>query len=42
VTDLAILRRSDGEWRIEQIADGFTAEEIQSLTELQLAIPSRV
>ena len=42
VTDLAVLRRTDGQWRIEQVADGFTADEIQSLTELELTLPSRV
>jgi 3-oxoacid CoA-transferase len=42
VTDLAILRRVDGKWNVEQVADGFNADEIQSLTELQLNVPSRV
>jgi len=42
VTDLAILRRVDGKWNVEQVAEGFDADEIQSLTELKLNLPSRV
>jgi 3-oxoacid CoA-transferase len=41
VTDLAILRRVDGMFEIEQVAEGFTPEEVQALTEIQLRIPER-
>jgi 3-oxoacid CoA-transferase len=36
VTDLAVLRRINGDFVVEQIADGFTFEEIQALTELEI------
>jgi 3-oxoacid CoA-transferase len=38
VTDLAILRRVDGEFVIEEVADGFTFEEVQALTEMDVKI----
>ncbi|HET6315490.1 MAG TPA: 3-oxoacid CoA-transferase [Chloroflexota bacterium] len=41
VTDLAILRRVDGMFEIEQVAEGFTPQEVQALTEMQLRIPER-
>ncbi len=39
VTDLAILRRIDGEFVIEEVADGFSAEEVRALTEMDVRIP---
>jgi len=42
VTDLAVLRRVDRHWHVEQVADGFTADEIQALTEMPLNLPARV
>ena len=33
VTDLAILRRSGGQWSVEAVADGFTPDEVIGLTE---------
>lgn len=37
VTDLAILRRTDHQWSVEAVADGFTADEVLALTELDRA-----
>jgi 3-oxoacid CoA-transferase len=42
VTDLAILRRVDGEFVIEEVADGFSAEEVQGLTDMHVKIAARV
>jgi 3-oxoacid CoA-transferase len=42
VTDLAILRRIDGRFVVEQIAEGFTFDEIQALTEFELQVPTGV
>ena len=42
VTDLAILRRVDGHFVVEEIADGFTFDEIQALTEFELKVPTGV
>jgi 3-oxoacid CoA-transferase len=42
VTDLAVLRRIDGDFVVEQIADGFTFEEVQALTELELKVAAGV
>ena len=39
VTDLAILRRINGEFVIEQVADGFSAEEVRALTEMDVKTP---
>jgi 3-oxoacid CoA-transferase len=36
VTDVAVLRRRNGHFRIEQLADAFTADEVQALTEFPL------
>lgn len=36
VTDLAILRRVGGTWKVEAVADGFTPEEVLELTELEV------
>jgi 3-oxoacid CoA-transferase len=38
VTDLAILRRMDGEFVIDEVADGFSFEEVQALTEMDVKI----
>lgn len=38
VTDLAILRRVDGDWVVEEIAEGFSFDEVQALTEMNLKI----
>jgi 3-oxoacid CoA-transferase len=37
VTDLAVLRRTDDGWSVESVADGFTADEVLALTELDRA-----
>ncbi len=36
VTDLAVLRRVDGRFRIEDVAPGFTRQEVAALTEMDL------
>lgn len=36
VTDLAVLRRRDGRFHIEDVAPGFTAEDVAALTEMDL------
>jgi 3-oxoacid CoA-transferase len=36
VTDLAIVRRVDGRFHIEAVADGFTADEVAALSEMDL------
>ena len=33
------LRRIDGEFVIEQVAEGFSAEEVRGLTEMDVKIP---
>jgi 3-oxoacid CoA-transferase len=38
VTDLAILRRIDGTFVIQEVADGFSFEEVQALTEMDVKI----
>jgi 3-oxoacid CoA-transferase len=42
VTDLAILRRRDGTWFLEEVADGFSPEEVVALTDMdvRVAVPS--
>jgi 3-oxoacid CoA-transferase len=42
VTDLAILRRIDGQFVIEEVADAFTAEEVQALTDMDVKIATGV
>jgi len=37
VTDLAVLRRIDGKFRIQDVAPGFTREEVAGLTEMELS-----
>jgi 3-oxoacid CoA-transferase len=39
VTDLAILRRIDGEFVIDEVAEGFSAEEVRALTDMNVKIP---
>jgi 3-oxoacid CoA-transferase len=38
ITDLAILRRRDGEWLLEEVAEGFTPDEIQALTDMDIKV----
>jgi 3-oxoacid CoA-transferase len=40
VTDLAILRRIDGQFVIEEVADGFSFEEVQALTDMDIKLPT--
>ena len=40
VTDLGVLRRADGTFVLEQIAEGFTPAEVQALTDMDLRIAS--
>ena len=40
VTDLAVLRRRDGEFWLEDVAPGFSAEEVLVLTEMDVRLPS--
>ena len=40
VTDLAILRRVNGEFVIEQVAEGFSFEEVQALTDMDVKVPT--
>jgi 3-oxoacid CoA-transferase len=42
VTDLAVLRRVDGQFVIEEVAGGFTAEEVQALTDMDVKIATGV
>jgi 3-oxoacid CoA-transferase len=35
VTDLAVVRRRDGQFRIEAVAPGFTSSEVAALTEME-------
>jgi 3-oxoacid CoA-transferase len=37
VTDLAVLRRVDGKFRIEEVAPGFSNEEVAALSEMDLS-----
>jgi 3-oxoacid CoA-transferase len=38
VTDLALLRRRDGEFVLEEVAPGFSAEEVLALTEMKVKV----
>jgi 3-oxoacid CoA-transferase len=40
VTDLAVLRRRDGRLCIEQVAEGFSADEVLALTEMDTPAPT--
>jgi 3-oxoacid CoA-transferase len=42
VTDLAIMRRVDSHFVVEEIAEGFSFEEVQALTEMELKAPAGV
>jgi len=42
VTDLAVLRRVDGSFVVEDIAEGFTFDEVQALTDMELKIATGV
>jgi acyl CoA:acetate/3-ketoacid CoA transferase beta subunit len=37
-----VLRRVDGDFVVEQIADGFTFDELQGLTDLELKVAAGV
>jgi 3-oxoacid CoA-transferase len=39
VTDLAILRRIDSAFVVDEVADGFSFEEVQALTDMDVKIP---
>jgi 3-oxoacid CoA-transferase len=36
VTDLAVLRRRDGQFHVEEVAPGFTVDEVAALTEMDV------
>ena len=38
VTDLCVLRREDGRFRLEQVAPGFSAEEVISLATMSIDV----
>jgi 3-oxoacid CoA-transferase len=40
VTDLAVLRRGNAGFVLEDVAPGFTAEEVVALTEMELLVPA--
>ncbi len=40
VTDLAVLRRREGEFWLEDVAPGFSAEEVLALTDMDVRLPS--
>jgi 3-oxoacid CoA-transferase len=42
VTDLAVLRRRDGRFVVEDVAPGFSPEEVAALAEMDLAIAPAV
>jgi 3-oxoacid CoA-transferase len=42
VTDLALMRRRDGRFAIEEVAPGFTAGEVASLTEMEVTVADEV
>jgi 3-oxoacid CoA-transferase len=42
VTDLALLRRRDGAFVLEEIAPGFTVEEVLALTEMDVRVAAEV
>jgi 3-oxoacid CoA-transferase len=42
VTDLALLRRADGRFRLEEIARGFTPDEVIALTRMDLDVAASV
>ncbi len=42
VTDLALLRRVDGVFVLEEVAPGFTPEEVVALTDMDITVPDKV
>ena len=42
VTDLALLRRVDGVFRLEEVARGFTVDEVLALTAMRVEVAPRV
>lgn len=42
VTDLCVLRRRDGHFVLEEVAPGFTPDEVQALTAMKIDIADRV
>ena len=42
VTDLAVLRRRDGRFTIEEVAPGFSPDEVRALTEMELDLAPAV
>ena len=40
VTDLAVLRRVDGRFQVEETAPGFTPDEVVALSEMSIDVPS--
>jgi 3-oxoacid CoA-transferase len=42
VTDLAVLRREDGQFLLEAVAPGFSPEEVLSLTEMRVKLSAAV
>ncbi|GGH34926.1 3-oxoacid CoA-transferase [Microbacterium album] len=41
VTDLALLRRGEEGFVLEEIADGFTVDEVLSLTDMRVSVPAQ-
>jgi 3-oxoacid CoA-transferase len=39
VTDLCVLRRVDGRFRLERVAPGFSADEVIALTSMEIEVP---
>jgi acyl CoA:acetate/3-ketoacid CoA transferase beta subunit len=42
VTDLALLRRTDGQFRLEEIARGFTPGEVVALTSMPVDVTGEI
>ena len=42
VTDLALLRRVEGAFRLEEVARGFSVDEVLALTEMKVEVAERV
>jgi 3-oxoacid CoA-transferase len=38
VTDLAVLRRINGEFVVEDVADGFSFDEVKALTDMDVKV----
>jgi 3-oxoacid CoA-transferase len=41
VTDLAVMHFVDGRFVVEEVAPGFTAEEVIALTEMENVVPAK-